>query len=87
MSHANAQHRAASDPGEGHAVKAGEGKARALLVDDGKAELAGSCSGLIVLHDAICRLDYGFRARLNVTAGLIKVARDSEGNTVSAGRF
>ena len=38
--HADAQHRAASDPSEGHAVKTGEGKARALLVDNGKAEFA-----------------------------------------------
>ena len=34
--HADDEHRATSDPGEGHAVKAGEGKARALLVLDGK---------------------------------------------------
>lgn len=33
--HANAQHRATSDPSEGHAVKAGQRKARALLVLDG----------------------------------------------------
>ena len=36
VSHADDEHRATSDPGEGHAVKAGEGKARALLVLDGK---------------------------------------------------
>ncbi len=34
--HADDEHRATSDPGEGHAVKAGEGKARALLVLDDK---------------------------------------------------
>ena len=32
MRHADAQHRATSDPGEGHAVKTGEREARALLV-------------------------------------------------------
>ena len=34
--HANAQHRATSDPSEGHTVKAGEREAGALLVLDGK---------------------------------------------------
>ena len=34
--HADAQHRATSDPSEGHAVKTGEREARALLVLDGK---------------------------------------------------
>ena len=33
--HADAQHRATSDPSEGHAVKTGQRKARALLVLDG----------------------------------------------------
>ena len=36
MRHADDEHRATSDPSEGHTVKAGEGKARALLVLDGK---------------------------------------------------
>lgn len=38
VSHADAQHRATSDPSEGHAVKAGEGKAGALLVPDGEGD-------------------------------------------------
>ena len=36
MRHANAQHRAASDPSEGHAVKTGQREAGAFLVLDGK---------------------------------------------------
>ena len=38
--HADAQHRATSDPGEGHAVKAGQREAGALLVLDGKSDSA-----------------------------------------------
>ncbi len=34
--HADAQHRATSDPGEGHAIKAGQREVGALLVLDGK---------------------------------------------------
>ena len=41
VSHADAQHRATSDPSEGHTVKTGQREAGALLVDNGKAELAG----------------------------------------------
>lgn len=37
--HANAQHRATSDPSEGHAVETGEREARALLVLDGDGDL------------------------------------------------
>ena len=37
--HADAQHRATSDPSEGHAVETGEGKAGALLVLDGDGNL------------------------------------------------
>ena len=36
--HADAQHRAASDPSEGHAVEAGERKVGALLVPDDKGD-------------------------------------------------
>lgn len=36
--HADAQHRATSDPSEGHAVETGEGKVRALLVLDGEGD-------------------------------------------------
>ena len=36
--HANAQHRATSDPSEGHAVEAGERKVGALLVLDDKGD-------------------------------------------------
>ena len=38
--HADAQHRATSDPREGHAVKTGEREAGALLVLDGKGNSA-----------------------------------------------
>lgn len=36
--HTDAQHRATSDPSEGHAVEAGKREARALLVLDGKGD-------------------------------------------------
>lgn len=36
--HADAQHRATSDPSEGHAVETGQREARALLVLDGKGD-------------------------------------------------
>ena len=36
--HADDEHRATSDPSEGHAVKTGEREARALLVLDGKGD-------------------------------------------------
>ena len=42
--HANAQHRATSDPGEGHAVKTGEREAGALLVLDGDRNGRVICS-------------------------------------------
>ena len=45
--HADAQHRATSDPSEGHAVKAGEREARALLILDGKGDGTISLSGVI----------------------------------------
>ena len=38
MSHADAQHRATSDPSEGHAVKTGEREVGALLVLDGEGD-------------------------------------------------
>lgn len=38
VSHANAQHRATSDPSEGHAVEAGEREVGALLVLDGEGD-------------------------------------------------
>lgn len=38
MRHANAQHRATSDPSEGHAVKTGEREVGALLVLDGEGD-------------------------------------------------
>ena len=38
--HADAQHRATSDPSEGHAVETGEGEVGALLVDNGEAKFA-----------------------------------------------
>lgn len=36
--HADAQHRATSDPSEGHAIKAGEGEVGTLLVLDGEGD-------------------------------------------------
>ena len=51
--HADAQHRATSDPSEGHTVKAGQREVGALLVDDGEAELAGRYGGRIGLYNTI----------------------------------
>ncbi len=45
--HADAQHRATSDPGEGHTVEAGEGKAGALLVGDSEVYLPSAASVLV----------------------------------------
>ena len=59
MRHANAQHRATSDPSKGHAIKTGEWEARALLVDNGKAELAGRYGGRIGLYDTISSSNVG----------------------------
>lgn len=42
MRHANAQHRATSDPSEGHTVKTGERKVGALLIGDGEVHHAVS---------------------------------------------
>lgn len=50
MSHADAQRRATSDPSEGHAVEAGEGKAGALLVGDSEVYLAVSGLGISLSH-------------------------------------
>ena len=48
--HADAQHRATSDPSEGHAVKAGQREAGALLILDGDRN--GSGSGFIRFNHA-----------------------------------
>ena len=57
--HADAQHRATSDPSEGHAVKAGQREAGALLVDDGEAELTDRYSGRIGLYNTISSSNVG----------------------------
>ena len=89
MRHADAQHRATSDPSEGHAVEAGQREAGALLVDDGEAELAGRCGGRAVLHNARCCIDYRIRTRSNTLTSLIEliivVTFDSKGDTVLGG--
>ena len=45
MRHADAQHRATSDPSEGHAVKTGEREANGLGVTDVDGDFAGSGVG------------------------------------------
>ena len=59
MRHADAQHRATSNPSEGHAVKTGQREAGALLVDNGEAELAGRNDSRISLYNTISSSDVG----------------------------
>ena len=83
--HADAQHRATSDPSEGHAVKTGQREAGALLVDNSEAELTGRRGSRIVLHDTTRCIDCRIRTRDNVTAILVKIALDGKGHTVCCG--
>ena len=48
--HANAQHRATSDPSEGHAVETGEREAGALLIGNG--EVHHAVSGVFGFNEA-----------------------------------
>ena len=90
--HADAQHRATSDPSEGHAVETGEREAGALLVDDGEAELTGRYGGRIGLYNTISSSNVGrILVRSHRGAILLKRAasngkRDTFGSRVVVAR-
>ena len=83
--HTDAQHRATSDPSEGHAVKAGEGKAGALLVDNGEAELTDLSLCRVSLNNILTCLDSTRSVGRHIRTGLVERTADSEGNTTCCG--
>ena len=75
MSHADAQHRAASDPSEGHAAKTGQREVGAFLVLDGKGNGAATRRGIGDETRAILGCDH----RQRILALVLIKTRSSNG--------
>ena len=83
--HTDAQHRATSDPSEGHAVKAGQREVGALLVNDGEAELADFSFRGALLNNILTCHNGARRVGRHIRTVLIERAADSKGHTVCRG--
>lgn len=78
--HADDKHRAASDPSEGHTVKAGEREVGALLIDDGEVHLAVSCLGFSISHLDEIRIGTRSRSAARVDHSRIVCRKRSASN-------